>query len=164
MRTKHSLALLLVLLTGLLIPAGPAAQESGLCQGQTLYVPVYSHIYSGDRAKPFPLTATLSIRNIDPELPITLIVVDYYETRGRLVKKYLAAPLVLAPLESVRYIVAESDKTGGSGANFIVGWRAGQPVNPPLVESIMIGAQTQQGISFTSRGRVIIGRERGTKK
>jgi hypothetical protein len=28
-------------------------------------------------------------------------------------------------------------------------------VNPPIVESIMIGTQIQQGISFTSRGKVI---------
>jgi len=27
--------------------------------------------------------------------------------------------------------------------------------NAPIVESIMIGAKTQQGISFISRGRVI---------
>ncbi|MFC1811640.1 DUF3124 domain-containing protein [Thermodesulfobacteriota bacterium] len=35
-------------------------------------------------------------------------------------------------------------------------WKSDKFVNPPIVESIMIGTQTQQGISFTSRGRVII--------
>ena len=28
-------------------------------------------------------------------------------------------------------------------------------VNPPIVETVMIGTQSQQGISFTSRGQVI---------
>ena len=32
---------------------------------------------------------------------------------------------------------------------------AGQTVYVPIIESVMIGTQTQQGISFTSRGQVI---------
>ena len=59
-------------------------------------------------------------------------------------------------MESLRYVIPESDKSGGSGANFIVEWKSDKYVNPPIVESVMIGTQTQQGISFTSRGRVII--------
>jgi hypothetical protein len=38
----------------------------------------------------------------------------------------------------------------GSGAKFLVHWRADQPVSEPIVESIMIGTQMQQGISFIS--------------
>jgi len=56
----------------------------------------------------------------------------------------------------LRYIIPERDKSGGSGANFIVAWKSKTPVNPPIIESIMIGTQSQQGISFTSRGRVIV--------
>ena len=36
-----------------------------LSKGQTIYVPAYSHIYSGDRERPFLLTVTVSIRNTD---------------------------------------------------------------------------------------------------
>jgi hypothetical protein len=126
-----------------------------LTDGQTIYVPVYSHIYSGSSEKPFLLTAILSIRNIDPKYPITITVVDYYETQGKFLKKYLNKPTILNPLESIRYIIPEKDKTGGSGANFIVEWKSDKFVNPPIVESIMIGAQSSQGISFTSRGRAI---------
>lgn len=32
---------------------------------------------------------------------------------------------------------------------------AEKAVNPPIVETVMIGAESQQGISFTSRGQVI---------
>jgi predicted oxidoreductase len=63
--------------------------------------------------------------------------------------------VTLAPLASVRYVIGEGDKAGGFGANFIVTWSAGEPVVEPVVESVMIGAYTRQGISFTSRARVI---------
>jgi hypothetical protein len=130
---------------------GPATSS----KGQTIYVPAYSHIYSGNREKPFLLTVTVSIRNIDPRYPIQITAVDYYETQGNLLKRYLEKPATLAPLGSLRYIVPEGDKTGGSGANFIVEWKSDQPVNPPIVEAVMIGTQSQQGISFTSRGQAV---------
>ena len=132
-----------------------ADQKEGLSQGQIIYVPAYSHIYSGDRERPFLLTVTLSIRNIDPEHEITITVVDYYETQGKLVKKYVDKPVKLSPLESLRYVIPERDKSGGSGANFIVEWQSDKFVNPPIIESIMIGTQNQQGVSFTSRGQEI---------
>ena len=126
-----------------------------LSKGQTIYVPVYSHIYSGDREHPFYLAATVSIRNTDPHNSITITVVDYYDSSGKLVEKYLKSPVTLARLASIRYIVKESDKAGGSGANFIVQWQSAVLVNPPITESVMIGTQRQQGLSFTSRGQVI---------
>lgn len=127
-----------------------------LSDGQKIYVPAYSHIYSGDRERPFLLTVTLSIRNINPNHSIRIVQADYYETLGKLLKKYVERPVVLKPLESIRYVVPESHRTGGSGANFIVTWKSDRPVNAPIVESIMIGAAGQQGISFTSRGRPIL--------
>jgi hypothetical protein len=130
--------------------------KTGLSKGQLIYVPAYSHIYSGDRERPFLLTVTLSIRNIDPKHQIKVTLVDYYETEGKLLKKYIDQPVILKSLASLRYVVPEKDKSGGSGANFIVKWESDQLVNPPVVESIMIGTQTQQGISFTSRGQEII--------
>lgn len=126
-----------------------------ISKGQTVYVPVYSHIYSGDREHPFDLTATLSIRNTDPKRTITILTVDYYDSKGKLLKKYLEGPVNLNPLATTRYIIKESDKSGGSGANFMVKWKSDIKVNAPIIESIMIGTKTQQGISFISRGRAI---------
>ncbi|MBU2646784.1 DUF3124 domain-containing protein [bacterium] len=137
-------------------PSLSAAEGRTLSRGQTVYVPAYSHIYSGNRERAFMLAITLSIRNVDQHHPIRIIVVDYYETQGKLLKKYLAKPLILGPLESLRYVIPEKDKSGGSGANFIVEWNSDRSVNPPVVESIMIGTQNQQGISFTSQGRVLV--------
>ena len=133
-----------------------AEEKGGLSDGQTIYVPAYSHIYIGNREHPFLLTVTLSIRNIDPKHRIKITIVDYYETQGKLLKKYIEKPVILNPLESLRYIIPERDKAGGSGANFIVEWKSDKLVNPPIIESIMISTQSGQGVSFTSRGRVII--------
>jgi len=158
MNKKYNFAYLFILLFIFVFPLQPlyAGEKSGLSDGQSIYVPAYSHIYSGNRESPFLLTVTLSIRNIDPHHHIEITLVDYYETQGKLIKKYIDTPLILKPLESLRYIIPERDKSGGSGANFIVGWKSDKLVNPPIVESIMIGTQNQQGVSFTSRGRVII--------
>ena len=123
--------------------------------GQSIYVPVYSHIYSGDRGTPFLLAVTLSIRNLDPDHPITLLSADYYDTNGKHLTNYIQTPVLIAPFSTTRFFVKESDAAGGSGAKFLVRWKSERPVHPPLVEAIMIGAQNQQGISFTSRGIVI---------
>jgi hypothetical protein len=132
-----------------------AGEAITLSQGQTIYVPCYSHIYAGNREVKVLLTVTLSIRNVDPKHSITITSVDYYGTKGELLKKYLNQAVVLGPFESTRYVIPQKDKSGGSGANFVVAWKSEKSVNPPLMESIMIGAEGQLGISFTSRGQEI---------
>ena len=62
------------------------AEDIKLSDGQTVYVPIYSHIYSGIKARPFDLAATLSIRNTDPTHAITLLAVTYYDSDGKLVQ------------------------------------------------------------------------------
>jgi len=85
------------LLLGFPPPTMAADEEVGLSQGQTIYVPAYSHIYHGSKERPFLLAVTLSIRNIDPNQSIVVTVVDYYETEGRLLTKYVDSPVVLNP-------------------------------------------------------------------
>ncbi len=123
--------------------------------GQTVYVPAYSHIYHGNKEAQLLLSVTLSIRNIDPKNSISISVVDYYETQGKLLKHFIHAPVTLGPLVSERYIIPQNDSSGGSGANFIVIWQADAPTNPPIIETVMIGSQSQLGISFTSRGQAL---------
>ena len=152
-----SIVFSLVLLTSLLFDCKRAWAENPipLSNGQVVYVPIYSHIYSGDRQQPLYLSATLSVRNTDPAQSIKILSVDYFDTEGQMLKSYIKKPIGLKPLESTRFVVAYSDKEGGSGANFIVKWASDKKVNPPLIESVMIGAQNQLGISFTSRGQVL---------
>ena len=134
---------------------GLATEHIKLVTSQTLYVPIYSHIYSGVKARPFDLAAILSIRNTDPKYPITIVSVSYYDSDGKLVKDYLTEPVTLNHLQSTRYIITEGDRSGGSGANFIVKWKSTRKVNPPIVEGVMIGTRSGQGISFVSRSQVI---------
>lgn len=127
-----------------------------LSRGQAVYVPAYSHIYIGDREHPFYLTVTLSIRNTDPQIPLTLASADYFDSNGKLLRRYIEKPTIIAPFSSKRIIIKESDKEGGSGASFLVKWSATAPINQPIIESIMIGTKSQQGISFSSRGQILV--------
>jgi hypothetical protein len=134
----------------------PQAQENAfvidVTRRQTLYVPVYSHIYArGGEA--YPLEVTLSIRNTDPGRSIRLTSVRYYDTKGKLVKSHLDGGLMLGPLETAEFLVEKQDTRGGSGANFIVSWDAEQPVYQPIVEAVMIGLFKQHSISFMSPAR-----------
>lgn len=143
-----------LILTSLSVQA-VARDTTLLMQSQTVYVPVYSHIYGGAKDKEIQLTATVFIRNTDPTMPLVIHEVSYYNTQGNLLKQYLSHPKKIAPLATTRFIVTESDTSGGSGANFIVKWQADRKMHAPLMEAIMISTRMQLGISFTSRGVVI---------
>jgi hypothetical protein len=160
MKNKHPspsliFFLLMIFSVGILTPAGSLADDIRLSAGQIVYVSIYSHIYSGLKARPFDLAATLSIRNTDINQPVTIFSVKYYDTDGRLLKEYLNEPQQLNALASTRYIIKEGNRAGGSGANFIVKWKSNKKVTLPIIEAIMIGTRSGQGISFVSRGQVI---------
>lgn len=158
MKNSFSIKLILILFCMCFItPFSLYAAESKtqLSKGQLVYVPAYSDIYIGNKERPFPLTVTLSIRNIDPKHKIKVTLVDYYETKGKLIKKITDKTNTLEPLESLRYIIPQKDMSGGAGANFMVEWHSDEFVNPPIIESIMIGTHPQ-GISFTSRGQEVL--------
>lgn len=122
--------------------------------GRAVYVPAYSHIYSRG-GQPFLLEVTLSVRNTDPELPIRIDRVRYYDTQGRPIRELGDSPLTLAPLQTASYLVEKHDTTGGSGASFIVDWTAEEAVNLPIIETVMVGVGDSHNLSFTSRGQPI---------
>ena len=124
-------------------------------QGQLVYVPIYSHIFFGDRQKTFNLSVTLSLRNTDLTNPIEVTSVHYYDEKGKLVKDFAPPALTIEPLASTRFFIRESDISAGSEACFLVRWQAKQKVTPPVIEALMVGASFGQGISFTSDGRVL---------
>lgn len=124
--------------------------------GQTVYVPVYSHIYQHSNRNPvLNLSATLSIRNTDLVNPIVIRSVRYYDDHGELIKTYLEQPVELPRLGSIDYLVETEDTRGGLGANFIVEWVAETSVSEPVIEALMLNTSGNQGISFISLGRVI---------
>ncbi len=137
-------------------PSGfAAAAEQGMSRGQILYVPVYSEIPYGDRGFTMNLTVALSVRNTDAKRSIMVRRVEYHSSSGSLVRSYLTEPLKLQPLASTEFIVKESDRSGGISASFIVDWDGDASVSLPVVEAVMIGTASTQGISFTSSARVI---------
>ena len=95
-----------------------------LSRGQTIYVPVYSNIFTAPKAVPVHLANILAIRNTDLHNTIRVTSVDYYDTKGALVKKYYPAAVTLSPLETTHIYLSERDEEGGFGANFIVRWQA----------------------------------------
>lgn len=148
----------LVLVLAIIISPLSARAASGaitLSKGQTVYVPVYSNVFSGPRSRPLQLAATLSIRNTDPSAPFTITSIEYYDTGGRLIRRYLERAFALAPLGTHYVHIKEKDVAGGFGANFIVKWQSDREINAPIIECVMIGATSGQGISFVSPGQEI---------
>ncbi|MBW4426237.1 MAG: DUF3124 domain-containing protein [Nostoc desertorum CM1-VF14] len=126
-----------------------------IASGQTIYVPVYSHIYHHNKQEIFELAVTLSVRNTDMTNPIVITSVRYYNSEGKLIKQYLERPIQLDALASTDFFINRNDTSGGLGANFIVEWVAQTEISEPIVEAVMIGTDFQQGISFISPGRAI---------
>jgi hypothetical protein len=136
--------------------AALARDDGELSRGQTVYIPVYSHIWYGDADSGGPsqlfLSSMLSIRNIDPGHAITLKAVRYYDSEGKFLREEKAADRSIGPLASTDFFVEWKDKSGGTGANFIVVWEADALVNPPLMESVNAYYRGIPVAIFSSRG------------
>ncbi len=123
--------------------------------GEMIYVPIYSRIFYEDGKYTLSMAATLSIHNVDPDHSITITRADYYDTQGKLIKKYIAKPQVLTALQTINVVVEKNNSNGGTGANFIVEWQSTENAVSPLVEAVMINASSNLGIAFTTSGRVV---------
>lgn len=132
----------------------PVQLEEGtpLALQETIYLPVYAHIYYTDHKKLLNLTETVSIRNTDENQSIILTSVRHYRTDGSLLKEYIDKPLLLGALATADFVVPENDTTGGTGANFIIEWVSKEKVSEPITESVMIYAGSSHSVSFLSRG------------
>jgi len=130
------------------------AKPENIVEGAVIYVPIYSHIYLGARSRR-SFATTLSVRNTDPNSPIIVTSVRYYDTAGQLVESFLENPHSLAPLASADFFVDQRDDRGGAGANFIVEWASEKTVSKPIVEAVMAGISGTQGLSLVRSGRVV---------
>jgi hypothetical protein len=124
-------------------------------RSQTIYAPAYSAVATSNNAQQFQLAITLSVRNTDRTLPIVITAIAYHHQDGRLVREFLKTPLRLAPLAALDFFVRESDTSGGSVSSFLVDWVGEPAASAPLVETVMVGTGSNQGISFTCPGRVV---------
>jgi hypothetical protein len=122
-------------------------------KGQVLYMPIYSNIPSNYKQL-HNLSAFLAIHNTDLNNQIKITKADFFNTDGKVVKSFISAEQSIKPLATVIFTIPREDQSG-TGSNFIVEWLAEQPVNEPLIESIMIDLSGNLGLSFLSAGRVI---------
>jgi len=147
-------------LLALLAATAIAADEPALQTGQTLYLPVYSHVYHGDPGKDGKPAQTLvsthvSIRNTDPQTPIRLVSARYHDTTGKLVRSYVSTPVTIPPLGTHEFFVPRTDTAGGSGANFLIAWNAEAAANPPLVEALHADIREARTLMFITTGQPI---------
>jgi Protein of unknown function (DUF3124) len=87
----------------------------------------------------------------------------YDDQDGQLIRNYLKKPLRIGAMSSTEFFVSESDTKGGISANFLVECVAEQSITAPVVESVMVGTSSMQGVSFTCPGRILADRARSGK-
>ena len=138
-----------------------AHESVPLSSGQSLYLPIYSHLYHGDvhpkTGKPSEtlVSTHVSIRNTDPKASFKISSARYYNTDGKLLREYLPQPQIVPPLGTYELYVPRSDSSGGSGANFIIEWTAERPINAPLVEALHADIREARTLIFVTTARPI---------
>lgn len=135
-----------------LMPA-PAAAEIKL--RQSVYVPAYSTLVGSGGAAQLKLAVTLSVRNTSADVPLVVERIDYYDTAGNLVQRYIPPAIAVRPFGTIEILIPTNDVRGGSGANFVVDWGATQPISEPVIETVMVGASGTRGFAFVSPGHPI---------
>ena len=152
--------LLAFFLAGLLI-ALPAMAADELSRGQTLYLPVYSHVWHGDRVVEgkYPLknqiSALVSIRNTSLKTPIKVTSARYYDTNGKLLKEYLDKPANVNPMGTLELFVERKESAGGSGANFLILWESATLTNAPVVQALHADIKGHQNLIFLTTAQAI---------
>jgi len=153
----RAIALLLAFACGLAVAQTTAVARAG---GQTLYLPIYSHIWHGEvdsKGKPAKtlLSVLVSVRNTDPARAIRLTSAQYYDTDGKRIKEYVATPRSIPPMGTYELYVPTSDDSGGSGANFILSWKAEGNASAPIIEAVHANLPAGRAIVFITSARVV---------
>jgi hypothetical protein len=119
------------------------------------YVPAFSSLHLGARRTRLNLGVTLSIHNASEVEPLVINRIDYFDTFGTLIQRYVTQPVALRPFGTVEVFIAADDIRGGTGANFIVGWAARGPIAEPVIETLMAAYLGTGGVAFATHGRPI---------
>ena len=155
---KSALFSLILFTCGSSLAFGQAPPARSL--GQVLYLPVYSHIWHGEmdaRGQPMKtlVSISVSIRNTDPVKSIRITSAQYFDTSGKKLREYLPSPKVIGPMATYEIFVPRSDDSGGSGANFVIAWKADTPASQPIVEGLHANLPAGRSIAFTTSARPI---------
>ena len=93
--------------------------------------------------------------NTDLAKSIRVMSAQYYDTDGKKLRNYVPTAQAIPPMGTLELFVPRSDDTGGSGANFIIVWKADQAASPPIVEGIHANMPTGRAIAFISSARTL---------
>ena len=159
MRKKNKLSIwreAVIFALGLASTVALAQEARPLSKGQTLFLPIYSHMLYGNlgksgKASHLLLSALVSIRNTDGKRPLRVLSARYFDTHGKPLAERVATPVQIPPLGTLELFVELNDASGGSGANFIIRWDAEQPINPPLVESLHANMDGGKAVIFMTQ-------------
>jgi hypothetical protein len=133
-----------------------AQEVRALSSGQSIYLPIYSHMLYGNVGKSGKvsqvlLSALVSIRNTDGQRPLRILSARYYDTHGKLLSERVPKPVVIPPYGTHELFVELNDASGGSGANFVIKWDAETPINPPLVEALHANMDGGKAVIFMTQ-------------
>jgi len=146
--------LIIIMIMGSSMCAGLAAGEVKLVKGQTCYVPCPTSFIAGTYS--FDLRATIFIHNTDQNNAINIVGIDFYNSGGKLVDKYLSQPLKLNALAATRINVKQPlGGEEGMAAHFIVQWQSATKVVEPIIQGLFFGSSGTRGYSFTLQPRII---------
>jgi len=129
----------------------PIKQEEQNFQ-DIIYIPIYSDIYGDQQNQKILLAATLSIRNTSYNDSLVISKINYFNTKGELVRSYIETFISLPPMATINYVIEKEDDTGGSGANFVVELSSKSKDVKPLIQAIMIGYTGNKAFSFSTDG------------
>ena len=124
--------------------------------GQTVYLPIYSHMLYGNlgksgKASQVLLSALVSIRNTDGRRPLRILSARYYDTHGKLLGERVPSPIAIPPYGTHELFVELNDASGGSGANFVIRWDSEAAINPPLVEALHANMDGGKAVIFMTQ-------------
>lgn len=132
----------------------PAPDPKTLTVRGSVYVPAYASI-RGRNDQAGVLATLLRIDNTSATKPLVLERIEYFDTGGKLIQRYVDTPIALKPFGAIQIFIPADDNRGGPAANFIVTWTAVAPMAEPLVEAVVFGKVDGAGYSFVSPGRPI---------
>lgn len=122
--------------------------------GGLIYVPTFSHVHVSSNDQQ-PLAVTLVVHNIDASHEITLSKVDFFNSDGDLIRRFLDEAVTLKRFQSQNFAISIQENSGGVGANFVVEWTSKSSTLEPAANAIMVGGTGTQGLSFQTTGHVI---------
>ena len=133
----------------------PLPDAKSLTVRGNIYVPAYATIRGISDRGGTGVANVLRIDNTSATKPLVLERLDYFDTSGKLIQRYLDAPIALKSFGAIQITVPPEDHRGGAAANFIIGWAGAAPMAEPLVQALAFSTGTGSVYSFDSPGRPI---------